>query len=162
MLTLNATLIGQIIVFLLLLLFIYKVVIPMIAVPVNERFKRIADGLAAADVGQKQLAEANQQAAEIVREARERARLIDDQAQRRSQETVDAARQTATAEGARILAASQAEIASEAVQARDQLRREYGALVVQGASRLLGSAVDERAHGELINSLAAEIGRTGA
>ncbi|HEX4024818.1 MAG TPA: F0F1 ATP synthase subunit B [Steroidobacteraceae bacterium] len=155
----NATFIGQIIVFLLLLWFIYSFVVPMIAKPVNERYKRIADGLAAAEAGQKELQAANARANDILREARERARQIDDQAQRRSQEALEAAKQAAEAEGARIITARQAEAANEAARARDELRREYGALVVQGASQLLEREVDARAHAQLIDRLAEQIAR---
>lgn len=155
----NATFIGQIIVFLLLLWFIYAFVVPMIAKPVNERYKRIADGLAAADAGQKELEEASARANDIVREARERARQIEDQAQRRSLEAIDAAKQTAQAEGARIIASSQTEAANEATRVRDQLRREFGALVVRGASQLLEREIDARAHAQLIDRLTEEIAR---
>jgi len=155
----NATFIGQIIVFLLLLWFIYSFVVPMIAKPVNERYKRIADGLAAAEAGQKELEAAGTRANDIVREARERARQIDDQAHRRSQETMESAKQAAEAEGARIIAARQAEAANEAARARDELRREYGTLVMQGVSQLLEREVDAHAHAQLIERLAERIAR---
>jgi F-type H+-transporting ATPase subunit b len=159
MLTPNATFIGQIIVFLLLLWFIYSFVVPMIAKPVNERYKRIADGLAAAEAGQKKLETATAEASTIVREARERARQIEDQAQRRSLEEIEAAKQAAHAEGARIIAAGQAEAANEAARARDALRREFGALVVRGASQLLEREIDPQAHAQLIERLTDEIAR---
>jgi F-type H+-transporting ATPase subunit b len=155
----NATFIGQIIVFLLLLWFIYAFVVPMIAKPVNERYKRIADGLAAADAGRKQLEAASVQALDIMREARERARQLEDQAQRRSQEALESAKQAAEAEGARIIAARQAEAANEAARARDELRRDFGALVVVGASQLLEREVDAKAHAQLIDRLAQQIAR---
>lgn len=159
MLTPNATFIGQIIVFLLLLWFIYSFVVPMIGQHVNERYKRIADGLAAADAGQKKLESATTEAGTIVREARERARQIEDQAQRRSLEEIEAAKQAAQAEGARIIAAGQAEAANEAARARDALRREFGALVVRGASQLLEREIDAKAHAQLIERLTQEIAR---
>src|SRR6185437_12246372 len=146
MLTPNATFIGQIIVFLLLLWFIYSFVVPMIAKPVNERYKKIADGLAAAEAGQKKLETATAEANTIVREARERARQIEDQAQRRSLEELEAAKQ-----------AAQAEAANEATRARDALRREFGSLVVRGASQLLEREIDARAHAQLIERLTDEI-----
>jgi F-type H+-transporting ATPase subunit b len=159
MLTPNATFIGQIIVFLLLLWFIYAVVVPMIAKPVNERYKRIADGLAAAEAGQKKLETATTEADKIVREARERARSIEDQAQRRSLEESEVAKQAAHAESARIVAAGQAEAANEAARARDALRGEFGELVVRGASQLLEREIDARAHAQLIERLTQEIAR---
>jgi F-type H+-transporting ATPase subunit b len=159
MLTPNATFIGQIIVFLLLLWFIYAVVVPMIAKPVNERYKRIADGLAAAEAGQKKLETATTEADKIVREARERARSIEDQAQRRSLEDTELAKQAAHAESARIVAAGQAEAANEAARARDALMGEFGELVVRGASQLLEREIDARAHAQLIERLTQEIAR---
>jgi F-type H+-transporting ATPase subunit b len=159
MLTPNATFIGQIIVFLLLLWFIYAIVVPMIAKPVNERYKRIADGLAAAEAGQKKLETATTEADRIVREARERARSIEDQAQRRSLDDIEVAKQAAHAESARIVAAGQAEAANEAARARDALRGEFGELVVRGASQLLEREIDARAHAQLIERLTQEIAR---
>lgn len=160
MLQLNATLIGQIVVFLLLLWFTVKVVVPMIAKPVDERFKRIADGLAAADAGQKELAAANERAAQIVREARDRARAVEEQAQRQLNETVESAKHVAQAEGARIVAAAQAEAEAEIGRARDGLRREYGQLVVTGASRLIEREIDPATHARLLDELAQDIVRS--
>jgi F-type H+-transporting ATPase subunit b len=156
----NATFIGQIIVFLILLWFMYKVVSPMIAKPINERYKRIAEGLAAADAGQKELAEANTRANDIVREARERARQIEEQAQRRSSETIEASKQTAQSEGARIIAAAQAEVGNETIRARDELRREFGSLVVKAASTLVEHEVDPATHAKLLERLSQDIART--
>ncbi|MFO1427116.1 MAG: F0F1 ATP synthase subunit B [Steroidobacteraceae bacterium] len=157
--TINATFIGQIIVFLILLWFISKFVTPALASTLAERAKKIADGLAAADRGQKDLAEATSRADAVVREARERARQIEDQAARRSNEAIEAAKHAAQAEGARIVTAAREEAASETTRVRDQLRREYGSLVVAGASRLLEREVDAKAHAQLLDKLAEEIAR---
>ena len=155
----NATFIGQIVVFLIMLWFIAKVVVPMIAKPINERYAKIADGLAAADAGQKQLQEAGASAEQILREARERARQVDEQAQRRSIETIEAAKQAARAEGARLLAAAQAEVGNETVRASEQLRREFGALVVKAASQLVEHEVDPATHAKLLERLTDDIAR---
>jgi F-type H+-transporting ATPase subunit b len=153
----NATFIGQIIVFLIMLWFIAKVVVPMIAAPINERYRKIAEGLAAADAGQKQLQEASASADQILREARERAKQVDEQAQRRSTETVEAAKQAARAEGARLLAAAQVEVSSESVRASEQLRREFGTLVVKAASQLVEHEVDPATHAKLLERLSDDI-----
>jgi F-type H+-transporting ATPase subunit b len=155
----NATFIGQIIVFLIMLWFIAKVVVPMIAKPINERFAKIADGLAAADAGQKQLREASASAEQIVREARERAKQVDDQAQRRSTETIEAAKQQARAEGARLLAAAQAEVGNESVRASEALRREFGTLVVKAAAQLVEHDIDPATHAKLLERLTDDIAR---
>ncbi|MFT3906635.1 MAG: F0F1 ATP synthase subunit B [Steroidobacteraceae bacterium] len=155
----NATFIGQIIVFLILLWFIYKVVTPMLAGPIGERRRKIAEGLAAAEKGQKELEAAESRVNELVREARERARAVEDQAARRANETVEAARQTAQAEGARIVAAAREEVGNETQRARDELSRHVGALIVAGAGKLLEREVDAKAHAQLLDQLAQDIAR---
>jgi F-type H+-transporting ATPase subunit b len=155
----NATFIGQIIVFLIMLWFIAKVVVPMIADPINKRYAKIADGLAAADAGQKQLQQASASADQIVREARERAKQVDEQAQRRSTETIEAAKHAALAEGARLLAAAQAEVGNESVRASEALRREFGSLVVKAASTLVEHEVNPATHAKLLERLTDDIAR---
>jgi F-type H+-transporting ATPase subunit b len=155
----NATFIGQIIVFLIMLWFIAKVVVPMIAKPIDERYAKIADGLAAGEAGQKQLLQASADADQILREARERAKQVDEQAQRRSAETLEAAKQAAQAEGARLLAAAQAEVSNESVRASEALRREFGTLVVQAASTLVEHEVDPATHAKLLKRLTDDIAR---
>ena len=132
---------------------------PSIIGAIEERQKKIADGLAAADKGQKDLAEATSRADAIVREARERAKAIEDQASRRSIEALEAAKQAAQGEGARIVAAARDEASTETNRARDQLRKEFGTMVVAGASRLLEREVDAKTHAQLLDKLADEIAR---
>ena len=132
---------------------------PSIIGAIEERQKKIADGLAAADKGQKDLAEATSRADAIVREARERAKAIEDQTSRRSIEALEAAKQAAQGEGARIVAAARDEASTETNRARDQLRKEFGTMVVAGASRLLEREVDAKTHAQLLDKLADEIAR---
>ena len=157
MLEINATFIGQMIVLLVLLWFIYKVVVPMLAGPIADRQRRIAEGLAAGEAGQKQLADANVQAAQIIKDARDRAKAIEDQAQRQSNETVEAAKQTAQSEGARIVQAAQADVGNQTQRARDALRQEYGKMVVAGASKLVEREIDPATHSQLLDQLSKQI-----
>lgn len=157
--SITVTLIIQGIAFLAVAWIVMKFGWPLIIGAIEERQKKIADGLAAADKGQKDLAEATNRANEIIREARERARQIEDQAAKRSNEAIEAAKQAAQSEGARIVASAREEAATESARARDALRREYGALVVAGAAKLLEREIDPKAHAQLIDQLAAEIAR---
>jgi F-type H+-transporting ATPase subunit b len=155
----TVTLIIQMLVFLTLVWAVMKWVWPIIIEMMDEREKRIATGLAAADKGQKSLDEANARASEIIREARDRAQQILDQANRRSSELVDEAKTAAKDEGGRIVSAARSEAATESSRARDALRREVGGLVVVGASRVLGREIDPATHAKLLDELAAEIGK---
>ena len=153
----NLTLIVQMLVFILLIGFVMKYVWPMILGAMDERSKKIALGLAAAEKGQQQLQQAHQESEVIIREARERARQIIDQAQQRANEAIEQAKGTASSEGQRLVAAAQQQISLESLRARESLRHDVGRLAVQAASKLLEREVDASAHADLIDKLAAQI-----
>jgi len=153
----NLTLIVQMLVFAALIGFTMKFVWPIILGAMDERSKKIALGLAAAEKGQQELTQANAKAEVIIREARERALQIIDQAQHRANETIELAKGTATSEGQRLVAAAQQQITLDSTRARESLRREVGQIAVQAASKLLEREIDARAHADLIDKLAAQI-----
>ncbi|MFL6604393.1 MAG: F0F1 ATP synthase subunit B [Steroidobacteraceae bacterium] len=153
----NLTLIVQMIVFIVLVWFTMKFVWPMILGPMEERSKRIAAGLAAADKGREELAQSHERAEAVVREARERANLIIDQAQHRANELVEQAKGTATAEGRRLVEAAKQQIELEAAHAREALRREVATIAVSAASKVLEREIDPRAHEDLLSKLATQI-----
>ena len=134
---------------------------PSIISAIEERRKKIADGLAAADRGQKDLDDAKAQALEIVREARTKAAQIVDQAGRRGGEVVEEARGTALAEGERLIAVARTEISTQTARARGELRNEVAHLALVGASQLLKREVDAKAHAALLDELAARIATAG-
>lgn len=153
----NLTLIVQMLVFIVLTWFTMTKIWPQILGVMDERARKIALGLAAAEKGQEQLTKAHQDAEGIIREARDRAHQIIDQAQQRANEAIEAAKGTATSEGERLVAAAQQQITLESTRARESLRREVGKLAVQAASKLLEREIDSRAHADLIDKLAAQI-----
>jgi len=130
---------------------------PTIIAAIETRQKRIADGLAAADRGQKDLDEAKVQALEIVREARSKAAQVVEQASRRGGELVEEARGTALTEGERLIAAARTEISTQTARARGELRNEVAHLALVGASQLLKREIDAKAHTQLLEELAARI-----
>jgi F-type H+-transporting ATPase subunit b len=130
---------------------------PLIIGAIEERRKKIAEGLAAANKGQKDLDDAKVQAQQIIREAREKANHIVDQASKRSNEMIDEAKHAASDEGQRQLAQAREGIQLETTRAREGLRQEIGNLAVSGASRLLQREIDPRTHAELLDRLATEI-----
>ncbi len=155
----NATLIGQAIVFFILIWFSIRFIWPFLLNAIEERQKSIADGLAAAERGQKDLVQAKDAAEEVIREAREKAGRIVEQANKRSGEIIDEAKGTAISEGQRLVAEARQEVSLEQNRAREQLRSEVAALAIAGASRLLEREIDEKAHAELLEKLALDIER---
>lgn len=153
----NLTLIVQMLVFALLVWFTMKFVWPVLLGIMDERTRKIAQGLAAAEKGEAELAQARDKAEAIIREARERANQIIEHAQHRANDLIEQAKGTAVAEGERLVAAAQSQIELETSRAREQLRREVGQVAVTAASKLLGREIDARAHADLIDKLAMQI-----
>ena len=151
------TLIVQMLVFIMLIWFTMKFVWPMILGPMQERDKKIAQGIAAGEKGEQSLVEARGKAEAIVREARERANQIIDHAQHRANELLEQAKGEAGTEGARIVAAAHQQIELDTTRAKEDLRREVAGIAVGAASKLLGREIDARTHADLLDQLAAQI-----
>lgn len=132
---------------------------PHILGAIEERQKKIADGLAAAEEGKKALAAASDKQDQVIREARGEAAGIRDRAEKEYAQIVDKAKTDAVAEGARQKAAAVAEIETAAHQAREALRLQVAELAVKGAERLIRKEIDAAAHKQLLDDLISEIGR---
>jgi F-type H+-transporting ATPase subunit b len=155
--SINATLIIQMIVFAILVWFTMKFVWPPITAALDERAKKIADGLSAADKAKAELSNANKRVEEQLSAARNDAaqRLAD--AERLAQSMVEEAKGRANDEGAKIIAAAKAEAEQEATKAREALREQVASLAVKGAESILKREVNAGVHAELLNRLKAEL-----
>ena len=153
----NVSLIGQIITFLVFVWFVMKFVWPPIIAAMEEREKRIADGLAAAERGKQDLAAADAKVEEMLREARQKAAQIVDQANKRGSEIVEEAKAQARSEGERLVVSAKAEIAQEVSRAKESLRAEVAGIAVAGASQILKKEVDASTHARLLDDLVAEM-----
>jgi F-type H+-transporting ATPase subunit b len=153
----NATLIIQMIVFLILVGFTMKFVWPPIVKALDERATRIADGLSAADKAKADLSNANLRVEQQLAAARTDAtkRLAD--AERLAQQMVEEAKGRASEEAAKIIAAARAEAEQESVKARNVLREQVAGLAVKGAEQILRREVDAGVHADLLNRLKAEL-----
>ncbi len=155
--SITATLIVQIIVFLILIGFTMKYIWPPITVALDERAKKIAEGLSAADKAKSELAVANKRVEQQLSAARDDAakRLAD--AERLAQQIVEEAKGKASEEAAKIIAAAKAEAEQESAKAREALREQVAGLAVKGAEAILRKEVDATVHAELLGRLAAEL-----
>jgi F-type H+-transporting ATPase subunit b len=151
------TLIGQSITFLIFVWFCMKFVWPVIRNAMDARTQQIAEGLSAAERAHRDLELAKDKVSSQLKDAKVEAASIIEQANRRAAQIIDEAKDRARGEGDRIKASAQAEIEQESNRAREQLRAQVGALAVAGASRILGRAVDENAHRDIVDQLAQEL-----
>jgi F-type H+-transporting ATPase subunit b len=153
----TATLIIQIITFGLFVWFTMRFIWRPLTGIMDERNKRIADGLAAAERGQHDQELAQKRAAETLHEAKQQAADILSQAQKRAGEIVEEAKNEARSEGERLVAAAQAEIEQEVNRAKEQLRAQVSAIAVAGAEKVLKREIDAKAHADLLSELVAQI-----
>jgi F-type H+-transporting ATPase subunit b len=155
--SINVTLFVQMIVFSIVIWVTMKFIWPILLEAMDEREKRIADGLAAADKGQSDLLAAESKAQKIIAEARNQAKVIVDQAGVRGNDIVDEARTDGEAEKRRQLEAAQAEIDVEINRARDELRGQVAAIALSGAEKILSREIDDSTHKVLLDGLASEL-----
>lgn len=153
----NGTLVAQAIVFALLVLFTMKFVWPPIATALDERAKKIADGLAAADRAKAELSSANKRVEDELAKSRTEtaSRLAD--AERRALAIVEEAKARATDEGSKIVAAAKAEAEQQTIKAREALREQVAALAVKGAEQILRREVNASVHADLLGRLKTEL-----
>ena len=155
--SLNATLFAQLVVFFVLAWFTMTFVWPPIVKALDERAKKIADGLSAADKAKSELVNANKRVEEQLAAARTDAtqRLAD--AERLAQSMIEEAKSRANEEGAKIVAAAKAEAEQEAIKVREQLRDQVAALAVKGAEQILRKEVNAGVHAALLAQLKTEL-----
>ncbi|MCH7882514.1 MAG: F0F1 ATP synthase subunit B [Proteobacteria bacterium] len=153
----NATLIGQMITFVIFVWFCMKYIWPPLMTALEERNARIDEGLAAAQQGKKDLDEAQIKVGESLREAKQQAQEIINQAQKRASELVDEAKDIARDEAEKIKTSATADIDQQFNSAREQLRKEVSGIALAGAEQILKREIDAKAHSEILNELVAQI-----
>jgi len=153
----NATLIGQMITFVIFVWFCMKYIWPPLMAALEERNARISEGLAAAERGKQDLEEAQEKVAESLNEAKTQAQEIINQAQKRANEIVDEAKDIARGEADKIKAAASADIEQQITSAREHLRKEVSSIALAGAEQILKREVDAKVHAKVLDELVAQI-----
>ena len=155
--SINATLIAQMITFGILIWVTMKFIWPPLIHAMDERARRIAEGLSAADKARSELAEADVHAAEEIKKARAEAATIIDKARQQASGIVDKSKQDAIVEATKQKAIAAAEIDSMVHRARDELRGKVASLAIAGAGKILRREIDANAHQALLDQLVSEI-----
>jgi F-type H+-transporting ATPase subunit b len=155
--SINATLIAQMITFGILIWFTMKFIWPPLTTAIDERAQRISEGLSAAEKARKELADADVRVVEEIKKGHTQALVIVDKAHQQATQIVEKAKQDALAEANRQKAVAAAEIDNMAHRAREALRVQVGALAIAGAERILRREIDANAHKSLLDELVAEL-----
>ena len=154
---LNATLFAQFVVFIILAIFTAKVVWPPLVKVLDERAKKIQEGLTAADRSKQEMIAVQKHVQSELAKAREEGQKRVQEAESRAQQIADDIKHDAENEAAEIIAQAKAQAELQIKQARDQLRAEVASLAVKGAEQILKREIDAKAHADLLNKLSAEL-----
>ncbi|KJZ14841.1 F0F1 ATP synthase subunit B [Halomonas denitrificans] len=154
---LNLTLVGQAIAFAFFVWFCMKFIWPPVMQALQERQKKIADGLDAASRAARDLEVAEKEADETLRKSKQEAAEILEQAQKQANQKLEQAREDARLEGERMIAKAKSEIEQEVARAKEDLRAQVSRLAVLGAERILESSIDEKQHAAIVDKLAKEL-----
>ncbi|MDD2883976.1 MAG: F0F1 ATP synthase subunit B [Dechloromonas sp.] len=150
---LNATLFAQLVVFFILAWFTMQFVWPPIVKALDERAKKIADGLAAAERGKQDLELATKRSTESLREGKEKAAELIANAEKRAAQLIEEAKLNAKVEADRVVAGAKAEIEQEAVRAKEQLREQVAGLVITGAEQILRREINAQVHSDILATI---------
>jgi len=144
--------------FALLVWFTMKYIWPPLFDSLEERKKKIADGLAAAEKGQEQMQLAEKKAKGVLKEAKEQSSEIVNLAQKRANELVEASKDTAKKEGERLILVAKAQIEQEKQQAKESLRKEVSALALRAAEQILSAEIDKTKHQDILSKISKQLG----
>lgn len=155
--SINATLIGQMITFALLVWFTMKYIWPPLIQALEDRKKRIADGLAAAEKGKEQLYLAEKKAKNVLKEAKEQSSEIVGLAQKRASEIIESSKDLAKQESERLISVAKAQIEQEKRQAKEELRKEVAVIALRAAEQILSAEVDRSKHEDILSKISKQM-----
>jgi F-type H+-transporting ATPase subunit b len=153
----NATLFVQLVVFFIGAWVTMKFIWPPLIKALEERQKKIADGLAAAERGTRSLDDAQKRIAQLEATARASGQQRAAEAEKQAAAIIEAAKKDAEAERARILAQAKTDAEQEMARAKNTLRDQVAVLAVAGASQILQREVNAQVHADLLNQLKAKL-----
>lgn len=145
-----------------ILLVLFSILFKRFVFPMmDERRKRIEEGLQASDEAKNRLSQTEQEVGAEMAKARQEAQALIAQAQQTASRIAEESRQTARTEAEHIIERARAEIALERDNAIADIRREFGDLTITAAERVIRRSVDRDAHRDLIEQVLAEAPQPG-
>lgn len=156
-LEINLTMVVQVLVFAAFVWFTMRFVWPPLVKALEERQEKIADGLASAERGRRELELAQHRVKDELTHAKSEAAGIIDKANRRAAQIVEEAKDAASQEAQKSAKIAQEHIAQEVNRAKETLQKQVATLAIAGAEKILMREVDEKANRALLDNLIAGI-----
>ncbi|MDB3950166.1 F0F1 ATP synthase subunit B [Gammaproteobacteria bacterium] len=155
--SINATLPGLTIAFVIFVAICWKYVWPPIIAIMEEREKRIADGLEAAKKADDSLAEAQLAFDQEINKAKAEAAEILEKANSRASQIVSDATEKAEVEAEKILSSASKNIENDVNKAKEELRQKMSELIIDTSEKILGDEITPEKHQELLKKAASEL-----
>jgi len=149
-------LLAQLIGFTILLVLLRFVAFKPFMGMLDERSRRVREGLEAAEKMKEQAAQADVTVQKRLEEARQEGQVLIGQAQQIASRIQDEAQQQARTEGEALLARARNEIQLERDEAIAEIRRQFADLTISAAEKVIGQSLDKKAHERLIDEVLAE------
>ena len=153
----NLTLIGQAISFAIFVWFCMKFVWPPLTSALEERRKKIADGLSAAELGQQALEKAKEEVGIKLADAKSEAKNIISMAEKRQGDILDEANIKASEAAQKKLKLAEQEVEQLSMKLKESLKKDVSKLVIEGAEMILKKEIDKKAHDKAIQDLVTKI-----
>ena len=153
----NATLLGQTLAFVIFVAICWKYVWPPIIAIMEEREKRIADGLEAAKKADDSLEEAQLAFDQEMNKAKAAAAQILEKANLRASQIVNDATAKAETEAEKILSSASKTIENDVNKAKEELRQKMSELIIDTSEKILGDEISSEKHQELLKKAASEL-----
>ncbi|MDB9790362.1 F0F1 ATP synthase subunit B [Gammaproteobacteria bacterium] len=153
----NATLLGQTLAFVIFIAICWRYVWPPIIAIMEEREKRIADGLEAAKKADDSLEEAQLAFDREMNKAKAEAAEILEKANARASQIIGDATEKAGVEAEKILTSASKTIENDVNKAKEELRQKMSALIIETSEKILGDEINTEKHQELLTKAASEL-----
>ena len=153
----NATILGQGISFSIFTYICMKYVWPPLRTMMAEREQKISKGLQNAEEAERSLANARNQASELITEAKGQASELIEQANRRANQLIEEARSQAETEAFKIKKQADSQLEQEIIKARESLKSQVTFLAVKGAEKIMEAEIDQNKHSQMLKQLSAEL-----
>jgi len=153
----NATLLGQTLAFVIFVAICWKYVWPPIIAIMEEREKRIADGLEAAKKADDSLEEAQLAFDQEINKAKVEAAEILEKANSRASQIVNDATAKAEVEAEKILSSASKTIENDVNKAKEELKQKMSELIIDTSEKILGDEISSEKHQELLKKAASEL-----
>ena len=153
----NATLLGQTVAFVIFIAICWKYVWPPIIAIMEEREKRISDGLEAAKKADDSLEEAQLAFDQEMNKAKAEAAEILEKANTRASQIVSDATIKAGTEAEKILTSASKTIENDVNKAKEELRKKMSELIIETSEKILGEEITPEKHQELLTKAASEL-----